>query len=197
MLTADKSSHSAAGMLRSHCSATFFLYVILCCLSPPPKILPLPIGDPSPSIKEVIHWLTWLTTPNDIIGIHTWTSIAVIYVRWIKRTCCISNLNVITDAHTMHKQWHAKFSHRLAQVAYMWVAKWLNHAKKHESCNDIETSHHACSLVNLLHCPKFLEFCTKKFRNFGNDKTPDISEIQHSRIAVTMLSQQCQSTEDK
>jgi len=55
--TANETNHSAAGMLHPHLSATFFLYVTLCCLIPPhpEKIAPScweisnPTGNKKPS----------------------------------------------------------------------------------------------------------------------------------------------------
>jgi len=64
-------NHSAMDTLRLHCSATFFPYVTLHCLIPK-KHLPLPVGGIfTHTIKQVIHWPTQLTSPNDIIVVHT------------------------------------------------------------------------------------------------------------------------------
>jgi len=50
MPTTDKSNHSAAGTLHSHCSATFFLYVTLRCLTSlqKKKFAPSLTGDINP-----------------------------------------------------------------------------------------------------------------------------------------------------
>jgi len=54
MLTADESSHSAAGRVHPHRSATCVLYVVLCC--------PIPLPENAPSLTGVInlqssHWM--------------------------------------------------------------------------------------------------------------------------------------------
>jgi len=74
MSTEDESNQSAAGMQHHtavglpHSSCMLGLHCTVLFLQP--KNLPLPVGESTPHRQKVIYWLTRLTTPNDIIGVH-------------------------------------------------------------------------------------------------------------------------------
>ena len=109
MPTADKSNHSAAGMLHPHCCATFSLYITLRGPIPPKTF--------APSCWEILTLTTkksFSGPPNQLLQWHNWctyTELLLLLVMYEKLT------RTYIGARTTHNLHCAKFSCGLAKTS--------------------------------------------------------------------------------